>query len=271
MRIALVSDIHGNRWALDAVLDDIAGRRVDAIWNLGDILSGPLAPAATAEILIPLALPTIRGNHERQLLACGERAGGPSDQFAFEHTEPHQRAWLEALPVALAPRDDIRMCHGSPRLDVETLLETVEGADQRPARLAEVEDRLGDCRARLIVCGHTHVARAVRTTDGRTIVNPGSVGLQAYDSEHPAATAACPLYYVDNGCPHASYAIIDDRGLPPGGSAAEGRRGLIDKVDRGWDVSFHRVAYDWDAAAQVAERNGRPEWAHALRTGFALR
>jgi predicted phosphodiesterase len=252
MRIALVSDIHGNRWALDAVLDDIAGRRVDAIWNLGDILSGPLAPAATAEILIPLALPTIRGNHERQLLACAERAGGASDQFAFEHTEPHQRAWLDGLPVALEPRGDIRMCHGSPRLDVEVLLETIEGADQRPARLAELEGRLGDCRARLIVCGHTHVARAVRTADGRTIVNPGSVGLQAYDSEHPSPTPACPLYYVDNGAPHASYAIVQE-------------------VERGWDVSFHRVGYDWDAAARCADRNGRPEWGHALRTGFALR
>ena len=44
MRVALISDIHGNRWALAAVLDHIAGQRVDQIWNLGDILSGPLEP-----------------------------------------------------------------------------------------------------------------------------------------------------------------------------------------------------------------------------------
>src|SRR5262245_29160 len=106
MRVALLSDIHGNRWALDAVLDHLAGQRVDAIWNLGDILSGPLKPAATADLLIPLGLPTIRGNHERQLLACAERPGGPSDQFAFEHTEPHHREWLRGLPDTLAPRPD---------------------------------------------------------------------------------------------------------------------------------------------------------------------
>src|SRR3954454_10015468 len=104
MRIALISDIHGNRWALAAVLDHIARQRVDAIWNLGDILSGPLEPGATADLLAPLALPTIRGNHERQLLACAERPGAPSDQFAFAHTEPRHHDWLRALPATLAPR-----------------------------------------------------------------------------------------------------------------------------------------------------------------------
>jgi predicted phosphodiesterase len=248
MRVALVSDIHGNRWALDAVLGHIAGQRVAAIWNLGDILSGPLEPAATAELLIPLALPTIRGNHERQLLDCAERAGGPSDQFAFDHTEPHHRAWLTGLPVGLEPRAGVAMCHGSPRSDVEPLLETVERDGQRAASLAEIEGRVDGAAARLIVCGHTHVPRMVRTGDGRVIVNPGSVGLPAYDS----APDGPGLYYVDTGSPHASYAIVDD-------------------VEGGWEVSFHRVVYDWESAARCAERNHRPEWAHALRTGFAYR
>jgi predicted phosphodiesterase len=259
MRIALVSDIHGNRWALDAVLDDIAGRRVDAIWNLGDILSGPLTPAATAEILIPLALPTIRGNHERQLLACADRPGGPSDQFAFDHTEPHHRDWVHALPATLAPRDDVRLCHGTLTSDLELLLETVvyqgsEGPDgQRPASHAEVEARVAGEPARLIACGHTHVPRLVQTRDGRVIVNPGSVGLPAYETPHPLAPPDRPaVYYVENGSPHASYAIVD-------------------QIDHGWDVSFHRVGYDWESAALCADRNRRPDWAHALRTGFALR
>jgi len=253
MRIALISDIHGNRWALTAVLEHAAGQRVDAIWNLGDILSGPLAPAETAELLMPLALPTIRGNHERQLLACAERAGGPSDQYAFEHTEARHRAWLAGLPAGLSPRADVVMCHGSPRSDLENLLDTVAASGLRQASAAEVDERVTGCSAGLIVCGHTHVPRVVRTGDGRWIVNPGSVGLPAYDSEHPDATAARPaLYYVEAGSPHASYAIVEDG-------------------ERGWEVSFHRVAYDWDAAAACAERNHRPEWAYALRTGFAMR
>lgn len=253
MRVALISDIHGNRWALAAVLEHLGRQRVDAIWNLGDILSGPLEPAATAELLLPLALPTIRGNHERQLLACAERPGGPSDQLAFERTEPHHHAWLRGLPSALAPRPDVLLCHGTPRSDLEPLLETIELDGQRPASHAEIEARAGEAPARLIACGHTHVPRLARTRDGRIIVNPGSVGLQAYDSDHPLAPPEQPaLYYVETGSPHASYAIVDD-------------------ASPGWEVSFHRVAYDWEAAAACAERNGRPEWAHALRTGFALR
>ncbi|HET9625904.1 MAG TPA: metallophosphoesterase family protein [Kofleriaceae bacterium] len=248
MRVALISDIHGNRWALEAVLDHIVGQRVDAIWNLGDILSGPLAPAATAELLMPLALPTIAGNHERQLLACGERAGGASDQHAFEHTEPHHRAWLRALPAIAEPHAGVMLCHGTPGSDVIPLLETVAGSEQRPASRAEIDERVAGTTARLIACGHTHVARLVRTSDGRTIVNPGSVGLPAYDSDFDQA-----VYYVDNGSPHASYAIVEPRD------------------DHAWDASFHRVAYDWEAAAACAERNRRPEWAYALRTGFALR
>jgi putative phosphoesterase len=253
MRIALISDIHGNRWALAAVLEHIARQRVDAIWNLGDILSGPLEPAATADLLAPLALPTIRGNHERQLLACAERPGGASDQFAFAHTEPRHHAWLRGLPATLAPRADILLCHGTPRSDLEPMLETVELDGPRPATLAEVEARAAAAPVRLIACGHTHVPRLVRTAGGCTIVNPGSVGLPAYEDDHPMAPPEQPaVYYVDNGSPHASYAIAEDT-LP------------------GWDVSFHRVAYDWDSAAACADRNGRPEWAHALRTGFALR
>lgn len=253
VRVALISDVHGNRWALGAVLEHIAGRRVDAIWNLGDLLSGPLEPAATAELLIPLALPTIRGNHERQLLACAERAGGASDQFAFEHTEPRHHAWLAGLPAALAPCAGVVMCHGSPRSDVEPLLETVERDGQRPASLAEVEARVAGAAASLLVCGHTHVPRVVQTSDGRVIVNPGSVGLPAYDSEHPSPAPGGPaLYYVETGSPHASYAIVEP-------------------APQGWEASFHRVVYDWEAAARCAERNHRPEWAYALRTGFAHR
>ncbi|MDZ4355615.1 MAG: metallophosphoesterase family protein, partial [Variovorax sp.] len=70
MRIVALSDIHGNLPALNAVLADVARRGADLIVNCGDILSGPLWPAETAERLMALDLPTIAGNHERQLLRC---------------------------------------------------------------------------------------------------------------------------------------------------------------------------------------------------------
>ena len=118
MRIAILSDIHGNIWALEAAYSDAKKHGVDLIVNAGDILSGPLEPSATADFLMPLNLPTIRGNHERQLLACEQQRGEPADQFACDHTSQAQRDWLRALPATLALSDDVFMCHGTPASDL---------------------------------------------------------------------------------------------------------------------------------------------------------
>src|ERR1700679_1249345 len=98
MKIAAVSDIHGNLFALDAVLADIERRGVDLIVNLGDILSGPLQPRETAERLMALELPTIRGNHERQVLSLDPGRMGPSDRHAFDSLGESHRAWMAQLP-----------------------------------------------------------------------------------------------------------------------------------------------------------------------------
>jgi predicted phosphodiesterase len=65
MRIAVISDVHGNLPALEAVLNDIKGRGVDLTVNLGDCVTSPLWPKETFEALQSLALPTVRGNHDR--------------------------------------------------------------------------------------------------------------------------------------------------------------------------------------------------------------
>ncbi|CAH2405148.1 hypothetical protein MES4922_40086 [Mesorhizobium ventifaucium] len=77
MRIAVLADIHGNVLALDAVLDDLRQRGgADLVVNLGDCVSGPLWPRETMERLEALALPTVRGNHDRRVardtpMPCG--------------------------------------------------------------------------------------------------------------------------------------------------------------------------------------------------------
>lgn len=82
MRIAIVSDIHGNLPALEAVVRDIGRRSVDAVVNLGDSLSGPLMPLETAQFLMAQDWVHLAGNHERQLLTLPAERRGPSDAFA---------------------------------------------------------------------------------------------------------------------------------------------------------------------------------------------
>lgn len=250
MRLAVISDVHGNLPALDAVLDDIAASGADLTLNLGDILSGPLWPAETAQRLMALDLPTIRGNHERQLLTLPRDRLGASDAFAAAAIDATQRAWLAALPVTMEPAAGVFCCHGTPDSDLVYLLETVtpggwRGAGEpglRAATADEVTGRVGAVRQRLILCGHTHVPRAVRLDDGRLIVNPGSVGLQAYDDVRPRP------HVVENGTPHARYALLTLRGAD-------------------WQVELRALPYDWLAAAARAEANGRGDWADALRSG----
>ncbi len=254
MKIAAISDIHGNLLALEAVLADIASSGVDVTVNLGDILSGPLWVAETAERLMALHLPTIRGNHERQVLNFAPDRMGASDAFAAARLQPAQREWLSGLPETLRLGDEVFCCHGTPRSDLAYFLETVipgfAGAGSpgvRAATLAEASERAGDTLQGvangLILCGHTHVPRVLRLADGRLVVNPGSVGLQAYDDLHPHP------HIVENATPHARYA-------------------LLTRLAAGWQVELRCVPYDWNAAADLAEANRRGDWADALRSGF---
>lgn len=242
MRIALVSDIHGNLAALEAVAADIRRRGADQVVNLGDNLSGPLLPRETAQWLMASGWVSLAGNHERQVLNLQPGRGSPSDQYARAQLTEAELAWMRTLVPAVALTDELFACHGSPRSDHEYLLETLDGVGLRLATQAEMGERLGPQAGRsVIVCGHTHVPRAARL--GATLlVNPGSVGLQAYSDNHPHH------HVVQTGAPDARYALITQR------------RGQ-------WQAEHVTVPYRHEAMAQLAQQRGRPEWAHALRTG----
>lgn len=185
MRIAAISDIHGNLGALEAVLADIGRSGVDLIVNLGDIFSGPLFPAECANRLIPLGIPTVRGNHERQLLTLQEDQMGESDRYTANCLDPGHISWMAQLPESLWIQDDVLLVHGTPSSDVAYFAETVEASGVRPATHAEIRDRAGKTSAALILHGHTHIPRIFKLADGPLILNPGSIGLQAYHDAVP--------------------------------------------------------------------------------------
>lgn len=236
-RIAVLSDIHGNLPALKAVVADAEGQGCTEFLNLGDNLSGPLWPAETADWLMARDWPTIAGNHERQVLTLPPERTGPSDAFARGELSEAHIAWIASLPQAMT-QPGMLLVHGTPRSDVEHFLETVEPEGIRRATEAEIAERLGGTAAPLTLCGHTHIARQVRLADGRLVANAGSVGLQAFDDDH------LHPYRVENGDPLARYLIVEDGA-----------------------VSIHTVAYDHALAAAKAAREGRDDWAVALRTG----
>lgn len=233
MRIAVISDVHGNRLALEAVLEDIARQSVDSTLNLGDLVSGPIEPNWTADILMELDIPTVRGNHERALIDRPPEKLGKVDAFAQHQMEERHRIWINQLPATLSMLDDIFLCHGTPSSDEEPWLDNFwEGR-----RVVVPDEQTVTARAEgfdfpVLLCGHTHIPRAVRLRDGRLIVNPGAVGLQ-----------------FNHGSPDARYAMIERRG---------------DK----WSATFRTVPYDHFGAARIAEANGFPQWREALITGW---
>jgi predicted phosphodiesterase len=244
MRLAVIADIHGNVAALEAVLADVRARGVDAIVNLGDCVSGPLWPRETMDLLDTLALPTVRGNHDRWVAETPREGMYPSDAFAFDRLTPAQRTALGALPAWLDLGEGILAVHGTPGDDNQYLLEEVVAGRMALATSADVGSRLGGLSAGLLLCAHSHQPRIALGPGGLQIVNPGSVGCPAYADPTPPSP-----HVSETGSPHARYALL----------AREAQQ---------WRVDLIAVTYDWDRASACAAANGRPEWALALATGY---
>jgi len=244
MKIALVTDIHGNLAALEAVEADIRRRGVDQTVNLGDSLSGPLLPLETAQYLMGKGWISLAGNHDRQILANEPESRTAADDYARSQLGNSELNWLRTLPPTVRQLPDVFLCHGTPSSDLVYFLETVDQHGIRPATASEVETRLGNETSMLIACGHTHTPHIVRSRRGQLIVNPGSVGLPAYEDDEPFH------HTVETGSPDARYAIVE---------FSHGK----------WMASLLVVPYDHRPMAQLAKLRDREDWERALLTGYA--
>jgi len=250
MQLAVLSDIHGNRWALEAVLNDIKQREIKHIVNLGDCFYGPLDPGGTAQILVELDIPTVRGNEDRIILETPvEDKISPTLHYVRESLKPEHLLWLKKLKMTDVVYENFFMCHGSPQRDDEYLLVNVleTGVVRRkPGELTAALSLSSQYiqSPQIFLCGHDHIPCSVYLSEQRLIVNPGSVGLPAYTDDLPY------FHAMAAGTPHARYSIISRMG---------------DK----WRVEDISILYQWESAAKMAMQNDRPDWAKWLKTGRA--
>lgn len=241
-KLAVISDVHGNMLALEAVLEDIKRREADCIINLGDCVTSPLWPRETYEMLKPLGIPTVRGNHDRALGAANPSALSPAGQFTYNALHPSQRHDLAALPAQIEMSDGILAVHGNLESDETYLIdEVVDGRFMPASRQVLVERLKRRGTARVILCGHSHI-QGLRVGPGECLIlNPGSVGCAVFADRPTARTA-------EYRSPHARYALLSRR---------YGK----------WEAEMLAIAYDWGRTAERARENGRPDWAEAIATG----
>lgn len=235
MRIAILSDIHGNLQALDAVLADIAAQKPDAVYCLGDLVGYGANPNEVAARVRRERFPTVMGNYDdgvgydRDECGCAytqERdrlLGDRSLAWTKAHVTAENKAFLKTLVNEIRFEADgrrILLVHGSPRRMNEYLFE--DRAISTFQRLA------ASSNADAIVFGHTHKPYT-KDVDGVLFLNVGSVGKPK------------------DGDRRACYAILDN------GAA-----------------TFRRVDYDVKAAAAAIRATELPpEFAQDIETGGA--
>lgn len=187
MKIGLISDIHANKEALEAVLEEM---EADKVLCAGDLTGYGADPNEVIETIRDKEIMTVRGNHDAKAVHQLETAFNPSAELALEYNreylEDENWEYLEDLPEMREQTFediDISILHGSPD-------EPLEGYVYRREVGKELIDENFEKAPDVLVLGHTHVP-FVKETENCVIVNPGSVG-QPRDRN-----------------PKASYAVLD--------------------------------------------------------------
>ncbi len=222
VKTAVLSDIHANIQALDAVLKDCREQGAERFWMLGDYIDYGGSPLETMARLESLNIEQmIAGNHDACLYLDTVRSSAtPHGRKAYEFTRSvvrknkRQFRMLETIaqkPVAYVPECRTLLVHGTPEDPYWGKFQMGEDPDDL-FRVMEERD------VNVMMMGHSHVSGMLMKS-GRKIINPGSVG-QPRD-----------------GCPAASYVILEKD-----------------------TVTFRRVSYDIDAAAEAIRQAGLPEY-----------
>ena len=197
MRVALISDLHANTVALDAVFADIDACRVDTILCLGDIVDMGPEPNEVVQRLRARAVRCIAGNHDPLDEVTPNPVLEAIRDWSAQVLSAENAQWLASLPPRLSLEiEGVRLLavHGSPRSVVDNITADVSDAELRVWCAGHPFD--------VLVCGHTHV-QLQRDLDGATLINCGSVGQpfsRPFDGSGPPTVL-----------PRCDYAILDLR------------------------------------------------------------
>jgi predicted phosphodiesterase len=175
MRIAVVSDIHGNLLALDAVMTDLESFAPDQVWCAGDLgFAGPWASECIARVR-EAGWTTVKGNTDVWITGDPQNVTDESQREKFRslaaaHAISQEDAqWLLNLPLGHSGPGSMLMVHGTPESPF-----VAPFPQDGPAEFSVYEGRAG-----LVIYGHVHVAFTRRLADGTVVCNTGSVGLPA--------------------------------------------------------------------------------------------
>ncbi|RPH31045.1 MAG: metallophosphoesterase [Bacteroidales bacterium] len=242
MRIAITSDIHGNSWALEAVLSDIGQKGITSIYDLGDSLYGPLDPKGTFDLISKNNIISLCGNQDRNIVENQHGNGNQTLGFVLQELNADAINWLTELPKIRRINDSIILFHGTPANDMEYLVEQLNPGYVGIKGTHTLDGILKGIAEHIVFCGHSHSPRVVKT-EKKLIINPGSVGLPAYDDELPIP------HRMENFSPLARYCILDN----------------TDNIK----IEHIAVSYDFMKPANRAKKNNRPDWAKWIETGIA--
>ncbi|WP_425801867.1 metallophosphoesterase family protein [Desulfitobacterium sp. Sab5] len=236
MKVAIISDIHANITALEAVLEDIEEQKADLVYCLGDLVGYAPFPNEVIKLIQEKNIPTVMGNYDdgigynRFICGCSykdaeaEALGHRSIAWTKKHTSEENKSFLRNLPKEI--RIDLSgkkllLVHGSPnRLNEYVTEEIPEDYASELIALAGTD---------ILICGHTHYPFYM-VLDNKLLINAGSVGRPKH------------------GDPHALYTLIS--------------------IATNVSVDFRKVSYDYEAIAKAIEASELPnEFAENIRAG----
>jgi predicted phosphodiesterase len=247
MKIAILSDIRSNVYALEAVINDAKSKSVNMMINAGDSFYGPIEPRATYELLRVNNFVNICGNEDRKILEASLEQLENDDmlKFVYEDLKEEVLYWIQDLPFEKFLGADLYVIHGTQHDDSNYLLEDISSGKPFLRDDKKIIELLDDVESKFVVCGHSGIPRYVNLSSGQVVLNPGSVGLQAFKEQFPKP------HIIENKYKEATYIILD--------------------VDSGaYNIELIKVAYDFEKAALKAQERGRDDWAYTLRTGEVL-